>query len=266
MTALVVFTAIAAGLSLAMMLAWWVAGRSGNHGWVDTIWSFATGAAAIAAALLPLGAEGWLPRQLLVAGLAAIWSLRLGGHILRRTMAGHDDARYADLRRQWGKDASRRLFQFLQAQALAGFVLAIAIASAAHQPHQGWRIWDMAGVVLFLASVLGAGLADRQLARFRAVSANRGHICDHGLWGVSRHPNYFFEWLGWVAYPVIAFDISGGYLWSLLALAGPVLMYVVLVHASGIPPTEAHMLRTRGAAFEAYRKRVNAFWPGPPGA
>ncbi len=240
--------------------------RSGNHGWVDTIWSFSTGAAAVVGALAPLSPDSWLPRQLFVAGLVAIWSLRLGGHILRRTWAGHDDERYADLRRQWGKDAPRRLFQFLQAQALAGFVLVVAVACAAHQPEQGWRVWDLVGVMLFFAAVLGAGVADRQLARFRADASNRGRICDQGLWGMSRHPNYFFEWLGWVAYPVIAFDLTGHYAWGVAAFAAPVLMYVVLVHASGIPPTEAHMLRTRGAAFQSYQKRVNAFWPGPPRA
>jgi steroid 5-alpha reductase family enzyme len=50
--------------------------------------------------------------------------------------------------------------------------------------------------------------------------------------------------------------------WGWLALAGPALMYWLLVHVSGIPPLEAHMMRSRGAAFEAYARRVNAFWPG----
>jgi steroid 5-alpha reductase family enzyme len=39
---------------------------------------------------------------------------------------------------------------------------------------------------------------------------------------------------------------------------------VLLVHVSGIPPLEAHMLRSRGDAFRLYQARVNAFWPGPP--
>jgi steroid 5-alpha reductase family enzyme len=83
---------------------------------------------------------------------------------------------------------------------------------------------------------------------------------------MSRHPNYFFEWLGWFAYAVIAIaiDLTCSYPWGWLAVAGPVLMYWLLVHASGIPPLEAHMLRSRGDAFRAYQQRVNAFWPGPP--
>jgi steroid 5-alpha reductase family enzyme len=38
----------------------------------------------------------------------------------------------------------------------------------------------------------------------------------------------------------------------------------VLVHASGIPPLEAHMLRSRGDAFRAYQARTSAFFPWPP--
>ncbi|MFT0861236.1 DUF1295 domain-containing protein [Ancylobacter sp. G4_0304] len=256
---------VAVALSLTMAAAWLSAERSGNHGWVDTIWSFSTGAAGVAAALLPGGTEAWAPRQLLVAVLVALWALRLGGHILTRTLSGHDDPRYAALRKEWGQSASFRLFVFLQIQALAAFALVLAVMAAAHQPAPHWRIGDGLGVALFLIAVAGEALADRQLARFRANPANRGRICDQGLWGTTRHPNYFFEWLGWVAYPVIAIDFTGNYSWGFAALVAPLLIYVLLVHASGIPPTEAHMLRTRGEAFRAYQRRVNAFWPGIPG-
>ena len=93
---------------------------------------------------------------------------------------------------------------------------------------------------------------------------NKSKICDVGLWGYSRHPNYFFEWLVWVAFAIIAIAPVGHYPWGWFGLAAPVLMYVLLVHVSGIPPLEAHMLRSRGDAFRLYQARVNAFWPGPP--
>ena len=62
---------------------------------------------------------------------------------------------------------------------------------------------------------------------------------------------------------MIAIDLSGGYPWGWLALAGPAFMYWLLVHVSGIPPLEAHMLRSRGEAFRAHQSRVGAFWPRP---
>jgi steroid 5-alpha reductase family enzyme len=118
--------------------------------------------------------------------------------------------------------------------------------------------------VLFIA-IAGEAIADRQLRKFRAGPAHRDGVCDVGLWAWSRHPNYFFEWLGWVAYPLFAIDPGGDYWWGWLAILAPVFMYQVLVHLSGIPPLEQHMLRSRGEAFQKYQARVSAFFPFPPG-
>ena len=68
--------ALALSLSLLMTGAWMVQQRTGNSGWVNTI-----------------------------------WSLRIGLHIAVRTSAG--DPRRAAFSRQWGVDAPRRMFVFL---------------------------------------------------------------------------------------------------------------------------------------------------------
>lgn len=254
--------ALAAALSALMAAAWLVVERGGRSGWIDATWSFATGAAGVAAALAPLSA-GTPSRRWMVAALVALWSLRLGIHIARRTWRGGEDPRYAALRAEWGADRSRRLFWFLQSQAAAGFLLVVAVMAAAHAPGDWPRPGDLLGLAVALAAVLGEAMADHQLARFRAEAANGARVCDVGLWGWSRHPNYFFEWLGWTAYALIGIDLSGAWPWGWLTLAAPALMYWLLVHVSGIPPLEAHMLRSRGAAFRAYQARVGAFWPWP---
>jgi steroid 5-alpha reductase family enzyme len=253
---------VATGLSAAMGVAWLVAERTGRSGWIDAIWTFATGLAGIALALLP-ASPGAL-RPFLVAGLAGLWSLRLGLHIVRRTAQGGDDPRYRQLRAEWGDKASGRLFWFLQVQAAAAVVLALSIAASAHRPDVGLDLRDALGVALFSVALFGERAADRQLAHFGGDPKNKSKICDAGLWGCSRHPNYFFEWLVWVAFAIIAIAPVSQYPWGWFGLAAPVLMYVLLVHVSGIPPLEAHMLRSRGDAFRLYQARVNAFWPGPP--
>jgi steroid 5-alpha reductase family enzyme len=249
-------------LSAAMGVAWLVAERTGRSGWIDAIWTFAAGLAGMALSLSP--ASPGTPRPLLVAGLAALWSLRLGFHIVWRTARGGDDPRYRQLRVEWGDKASVRLFWFLQVQAAAALVLALSVAAAAHRPDIGLDLRDALGVALFAIAAFGERAADRQLARFGGNPKNKSKICDAGLWGYSRHPNYFFEWLVWVAFAMIAIAPVGHYPWGWFGLAAPVLMYGLLVHVSGIPPLEAHMLRSRGDAFRLYQARVNAFWPGPP--
>lgn len=246
---------IAAGLSLAMMGAWAVQRATNNAGFVDVIWTFALGGAGVAGGLTAGGSRG-----VLVAALATAWALRLGGHILRRTWGAAEDARYAGLRRTWGARFQAYMFGFLQVQALAAAVLAMSFVAAARNSAPLGPA-DAAGLALFAAGVAGGALADGQLARFRRDPAHRGAICDTGLWRYSRHPNYFFECLGWCAWPVIA--IAPGYAWGWVALSGPALMYWLVVHVSGIPPLEEAMLQSRGDRYRAYQARTRAFLPFP---
>ena len=254
---------LAVALSATMAVAWSIARHPGRSGWTDAIWSFAIGGAGIAAALAPIGGST-TDRQWLVAGLVALWALRLGVHIAGRTMRGGDDPRYDELKRQWEDAFERRLFLFLQIQGAAALLLVLTILVAARNPAPGLAWSDALGALVLLVAIVGEGVGDHQLARFRVDPANKRRICDVGLWGVSRHPNYFFEWLGWAAYALIAIGPAGGFGWGWLALSGPAFMYLLLVHVSGIPPLEAHMLRSRGDAFRAYQARVSAFWPYRP--
>jgi steroid 5-alpha reductase family enzyme len=135
---------------------------------------------------------------------------------------------------------------------------------AAHNPAPGLRWQDFVGALIALGAISGEGLADRELQRHRADPTNVGAVCDVGLWRWSRHPNYFFEWLFWFAFPVLAIDTSGHNSLGWFALAAPILMYWLLVHVSGIPPLEQHMERSRGATFHAYQLRTSKFFPWPP--
>ena len=233
---------IALALCILMGLAWVVQQRTGNSGWVDAIWSYATGLVGAVAAVWPFE-DGTPERRVLVATLALLWSVRLGTHIARRAAAGIDDPRYANYARQWGAAAPRRMFLFLQSQALVSVPLPFAIFLAAHAPEPGLRLQDYIGAFIILVAIAGEGLADQQLRRFK-------------------HPNYFFEWLGWLAYPVIA--LAPGYAWGWASLAAPAIMYWILVHVTGIPPLEEQMLKSRGDLYRDYQARTNAFFPWPP--
>jgi steroid 5-alpha reductase family enzyme len=156
---------VAVALVCAMTFAWWMQRRTGKSGWIDAIWAFATGAAGAILALWPSGA-GWAGRAILVAAMSACWGLRLGSHILSRTMHGGDDPRYADLKREWGDDFSRRLFWFLQIQAASALLLAISVFAAARDPAPFPGLFDVLGLILFIACITGETVADRQLKAF----------------------------------------------------------------------------------------------------
>ncbi|WFU82739.1 DUF1295 domain-containing protein [Bradyrhizobium sp. CIAT3101] len=254
--------AIALSLAVLMAFAWVVQQRTGNSGWVDTIWTFAVGLVGAGSALWPVAGEGPNERQWLVAGLVAVWSLRLGTHIAIRTAGIKDDPRYATFAAEWGLNAPRRMFIFLQNQALGSVPLVFSIFVAAHVPVSALRIQDVLGAAILLIGIAGEAQADAQLRRFRRDPANHGKVCDAGLWRWSRHPNYFFEWFGWLAYPVIG--LAAGYPWGWASLLAPIFMYWILVHVTGIPPLEAQMLRSRGERYRAYQSRTSMFFPLPP--
>ena len=248
------------GLSIILTLAWAVQRRTGNSGWVDVIWTYALGASGAVLALWPVdgGVRG---RQVLVAIAIVLWSLRLGTHVALRTARISDDPRYRKLKESWGESAQRRMFWFLQLQALAGFLQSLAILAAARAPRPGpdWRDWI--GFAIVLVAIAGEAVSDAQLKAFARDPAHKGGVCDTGLWRWSRHPNYFFETLGWVGYVVIALETAYPFGW--LTLVGPVYMYYLLVYVSGVPPLEEHMARSRPEAFAAYCARTNMFFPGP---
>lgn len=245
-------------LVIAMGAAAVIAERTRRSGFIDGIWALATGAATLT---LILSLPAPVARPLVVAALVAVWAVRLGRHLVSRTLqgGGADDPRYAALRREWGEAAPRRLFLFLQAQAVAGWLLALSAAAAAARPGPlDWQ--DGAGLAIIVIALVGEWQADRTLSAFRRERA--GAVCDRGLWAWSRHPNYFFEWLFWVGIAAIG---VGGLDWrSGLALVAPISIYWLLVHVSGIPPLERHMQESRGEAFRAYQRRVSPFFPRPP--
>jgi steroid 5-alpha reductase family enzyme len=248
---------VAALACFGMALVWWRAERRRDASSVDVAWTLGIGGGALFAAVITPG-DGL--RRGLIAAATLGWSLRLALHLVRRlSHEAREDARYAELRTRWGERASRNFFAFFQIQ--AWLVLGFTVPSlAAQQGAPSLRAIDVLGVAVVLASLFGEAIADRQLARFKARPASRGETCREGLWAWSRHPNYFFEWTHWLAYPILAW--GGELFWA--SLLGPLLMSLFLWKVTGIPATEARALVTRGDDYRRYQRETSAFFPWPP--
>lgn len=245
-----------AGSALAMAALWAFSMRVRNIGYVDVGWA---GLMAAAALFVGLTAEGSPLARGLVAMFGSVWGARLCLHLLHRVLNEDEDGRYRALREAWSGSPAR-FFVFFQGQAVVVALFTLPFAAAAASPAPAVTGWMVAAMAVWIVSMLGEAIADRQLAHFRADPANRGRTCRVGLWAWSRHPNYFFEWLHWGAYALLAAD--GGRFWP--SLAGPVLMFAFLYRVSGIPWTEAQALRSRGDDYRRYQREVSAFFPWPP--
>jgi steroid 5-alpha reductase family enzyme len=260
------FIAILSAMLVVMTAAWGVQRVTANGGWVDVFWSFGTGASCSAAILL-WAADGAQWRRLLLVALVAVWSLRLGTYIAGRVRGGPEDVRYTAFRRRWGASFNRRMIGLVLIQAPVSATLGLAIVYAARQPDPAFGVADGLGLSILFGAIVGETVADRQMRRFKADPVNRGQVCDRGLWAWTRHPNYLFEALLWLAFPVIAADPANP--WSLLSWLAPVVMAALLRYGSGVPPLEAAMLESKGDAYRRYQQRVPALlprWPAKVGS
>jgi len=252
---------LATALTLAMMAALWAWHfRLKDAGIVDPGWSAGIGLVALLYALL---GPGWSPRRAAVAAMALVWSVRLTVHLARRLHGEPEEGRYRALRAEWsakGANVSRRFLFFFLFQGLLDVFLSLPMLLAVLNPAPRFSRWEIGGAALWLVSIAGESLADAQLTAFRRNPANRGKTCEAGLWRYSRHPNYFFEWLVWVAWLVFAL----GSPWGAVAALCPALMLFFLLRVTGIPATEAQALRSRGEEYRRYQRTTSAFVPWSP--
>lgn len=243
---------------LLQVVLWKYAVRIQNAGWVDFGWS----AGMALAGLILLFSGDFHFRRLIVSLMVTAWGGRLASHILfdRLLRETEEDGRYKNLRRHWGEAADRKFFFFFTGQALLVgiFILPAAIVASRTGPFPDFV--DLAGLAIALIAVTGETLADRQLATFRANPDNKGKVCRDGLWKYSRHPNYFFEWVHWISYSVMALGAS---FWP-ITLIGPVMMYIFLRYLTGIPHTERQSLQSRGDAYREYQLTTPMFFPWIP--
>ena len=257
MTGAWVIPAAWAGLVLFFGALWLIQRRTGDAGIVDIGWAAGIGAVSI---FYALALEGDLVRRVIVALCSAGWGFRLAAYIHWRNHGRGEDGRYRKLREEWGAEFQGRLFRFYQFQAVTVVVLSLSAWAALLNPASIVSAWTWAAAGIWALSVGGEALADAQLALFRRRPENKGRTCREGLWRYSRHPNYFFEWLHWWTYVLLAIGTP----WVAVTLVAPALMLYVLLRVTGIPATEAQALASRGDDYREYQRTTSAFFPWFP--
>jgi steroid 5-alpha reductase family enzyme len=150
-------------------------------------------------------------RSALVSIMVGLWALRLGSFLFLRVQKTGGDGRFDTI-----KHHPTTFFSWWSLQALWVAVI---------------------GTFLWVSGFLIEVLADRQKTRFRSNRENDGDFIRTGLWGWSRHPNYFGEITLWVGIAIMATPVLTGWRW--VALISPVFVTFLLTRLSGIPILEA---------------------------
>ena len=239
----------------AAVILWLVSLRIRDVSIVDIFWGLGVAGVVDIAALV--GQSGGT-RTSAVLLLVNLWGLRLAAHIWARHKG--EDHRYAAMREKFGRKWWwLSLIQVFLLQAILIWFVPAPLVAAVLYAHMPMGILDYAGIAVAAVALVFESLADFQLAAFRADPACQGKVMDQGLWGWSRHPNYFGEALMWWGYFAIGFGASHQW-WLVLS---PVLITFLLLQVSGVTLMEEKMDERR-PGYADYRRRVSAFVPWPP--
>jgi steroid 5-alpha reductase family enzyme len=251
-------------MAVAMTLVYGLSRLLKNAGIVDVFWGF--GLLMMSLFYWVQGdmtglAEGWGEKQLGMMAIYALSSIRLGTYLLQRFLKEFpvEDARYTSYREAWGKNQEMMVFLVFHFQGLLLVTLTLPMVLVLLDRGQFLSVFNLVAIALGLVAIVGEYVADSQLARFKHDEANNGKTCQIGLWQYSRHPNYFFQWLLWVAIALYAVASPAG----LFAWIAPALMLYFLLFVTGIKATEERALVSRGDYAE-YQKRTSAFIPWFP--
>lgn len=238
-------------------LIWWVAYRIQRTSIVDIYWSLFI---FIAAGFYFLYFASGSIASLFFLMLAFFWAARLSAHIYFRSRGHGEDSRYQALRQQWGEAEKKKMLVFYFQQGVAAWIFSLPFLLIFSNPRGVFGAWEIAGVFIWIIAFNGESISDAQLMLFKQEPQNKGKVCRGGFWKYSRHPNYFFEWLNWIAFAWLAFPHSMGW----LALICPGLMYYFLNKVSGVPLAEKQALKNRSEEYVEYQRVTPVFFPWLP--
>lgn len=183
-----------------------------------------------------------------------VWGIRLGGYLWwTRIRCQKIDKRYTALSSSWRIDKPLGFFINFQLQGAFIFIVSMSWYFTSLSTKNINRL-ELLGLFIFAIALFLESLADLQLQRFK--KAFPGQVCNQKLWRLSRHPNYFFEWLIWCSFSLFAFSSPYG----LLALLSPLALYLIM-HFITIPITELESIKSRGERYIEYQKTTPAFFP-----
>lgn len=201
------------------------------------------------------------PRSWLVLALVWAWGIRLTANwSIYWPGLHHEDWRYPLVREGAGRYAMPADFLgihlFPTFQVFLGCLPILAVVRHPEAP-LGWL--DALAVLVTAGAIFIEMLSDIQLHAFIKIR-KPGEIMDHGLWGWSRHPNYFGEISFWVGLMIFGLAAAPSQWWWVCP--GALAMIILFVFVS-VPFLDKRSLERR-PGYADYMRRVSPLIPLPP--
>jgi steroid 5-alpha reductase family enzyme len=197
----------------------------------------------------------------LVAVVVVLWAIRLTANwVYAFPGLHHEDWRYPMFKARAGRwEFVADLLAIHLIPTAQVFLGMVPVYVAVIRPGPGVTWLALVAFVIGLAAVTLELVADLQMHRF--VRTRRpGQTMDRGLWGWSRHPNYFGEFSFWFALGLFGVSAAPSDAWWLMLGAAAIL---ALFLGASIPMMETRSLERR-PEYQDVVDRVSRFVPWPP--
>lgn len=192
--------------------------------------------------------------------MVLVWAVRLSGHVFSRFLrSNEEDPRYVELRKKWPQTLLplQVFVRIYVVQAVAATLISLPVIFVFASGYVNLAIASL-GIAIWLVGLIIEAAADSQLKIFLSVPENRGKLMTDGLWGYSRHPNYFGEILLWWGIGIIGYST----VYASFSFIGPAVITLLIMFVSGIPPAEKRSSKKPG--WKEYAKKTNVLIPWPP--
>jgi len=240
-----------------MSVLFLIAQKLKNNSIVDVGWPFGFVIIAFSSLLMT---QNFTLSSILMTVFVGLWGLRLGIYLWVRAYGKPEDYRYANFRKQWGKNVV--LTAFFRVFMLQGSIMLLVafpiIVTVANSEASHSMAYSILGSAVWLLGYFFQVIGDAQLAHFKKQRKSKEEVLQTGLWAYTRHPNYFGEACMWWGLAIIALPVTFGF----IALLSALIMNILLVKVSGVPFLDRRY--AQNAAYQHYKQTTNRFVPWFP--
>ncbi|MCG3227196.1 MAG: DUF1295 domain-containing protein [Candidatus Heimdallarchaeota archaeon] len=197
-------------------------------------------------------------RQIVVLLLVIVYGIRLTYNwSIGWKGLDHEDWRYTKYRKDfpklfWGIN----LTGLQMMPTIMVFLGCLSLYPALTTTFPTFNILTIFGIIIVSIAILIETVADEQLRKFNRKK-EKGQMISSGLWGYSRHPNYFGEISFWWGLWFFALSINPAAYWWMVV--GPVCI-TILFFVISIPMMEKYLVE-KYPNYGDYQKKVSILIP-----
>ena len=192
--------------------------------------------------------------SLLLGSMVIIWATRLSLFLFLRVKKSGEDVRFKKIKHSF----SWFLMTFML-QGLWVFMCVFPALIVISSFNSGLNNYAIVGSAVWLFGFIFEIIADYQKSYFNKF--NKGKFISSGLWSMSRHPNYFGEFMLWLGITITSIGYIDNY--KYIVFLTPIFVYLLLTRVSGVNLLEeiGNKRWSNNKDYKDYKKNTPIFFP-----